>query len=102
MPKKNQKKTGNKRSTTVKDAIIKRQEDKLNNENKSDSNIATEKFQRNNEVKVISWFYKWEVGVVTDRKLVVLGSTWVIQYQIIVDNTQAIRCFENELELLSK
>lgn len=102
MIKKNQKKTESKKKKTIKDGMIKVQKDKLNNENNSDSSAFTEKFQRNNEVKVISWFYRWEVGIVTERKLVIVWSTWVIQYQIIVDNTQAIRCFENELELLSK
>lgn len=102
MIKKNQKKNENKKKKDLKDGMVKVQEDKLNNESNNDSGVLTEKFQRNNEVKVISWFYKWEIGIVTERKLVTVWSTWVIQYQIIVDNTQAIRCFENELELLSK
>lgn len=102
MIKKNQKKNENKKKKDLKDGMVKVQEDKLNNESNNDSGVLTEKFQRNNEVKVISWFYKWEIGIVTERKLVIVWSTWVMQYQIIVDNTQAIRCFENELELLSK
>lgn len=56
----------------------------------------------NDEVQVISWFYKSKIWKVIGRKGVVMWEKVVFVFKVLLDSIDLIEVFEKELKVLSE